>query len=97
VWWDPQLFHQIARARGRISAYQVCDFLLPIPEDALLARGMPGDGHIDFEHWTRVVAAAGYAGDVEVEIFNAAIWARDPEDVVREMVERYEALVAPYL
>ena len=36
---------------------------------------MMGDGHIDFAAFTRAVAPAGYAGDVEVEIFNADVWA----------------------
>ena len=99
IFWDPEATAMIRRAgaEGRISAYQVCDFNLPIPEDALLARGMMGDGHIDFPHWTRAVTAAGYDGDVEVEIFNADVWARNPADVLDEMVERYVRLVAPYL
>jgi sugar phosphate isomerase/epimerase len=99
VYWDPQATDLVRRAgrEGRISSYQVCDFNLPIPEDALLARGMPGDGHIDFEHWTRAVADAGYTGDIEVEVFNAEVWAREPAQVVREMIARYESLIAPYL
>ena len=28
--------------------FQVCDWITPLPADALLARGMMGDGHIDF-------------------------------------------------
>ena len=70
VWWDPQLPEQLHRAgRGaRIAGYQVCDWITPLPPDALLARGMMGDGHIDFPAITQLVAEAGYAGDVEVEI-----------------------------
>ena len=36
---------------------------------------MIGDGHIDFATFTPAVAATGYTGDIEVEIFNADIWA----------------------
>lgn len=99
VFWDPSAEAMVARAgrEGRIGSYQVCDFNLPIPEGALLARGMMGDGHIDFGRWTRAVAAAGYTGDVEVEIFNADIWSRDPSDVVTQMRTRYDGLVAPWL
>ena len=65
--------------------------------DTLLARGMMGDGHIDFPAFTRSVAQAGYRGDVEVEIFNADLWAAPPAEVVNTMVERYLELVQPYL
>lgn len=84
VWWDPEVLAQIARggAAGRIASYQVCDFNTPIPADALLARGMMGDGHVDFRSLTAAVESAGYTGDVEVEIFNAEIWAAEPAEVV---------------
>ena len=92
IWWDPQVLDQIARAgaAGRIASYQVCDFLTPIPADALLARGMMGDGHVDFDSLTAAVDATGYAGDVEVEIFNAEIWAADPVEVVERTVRAFE-------
>ncbi|MBM7785327.1 sugar phosphate isomerase/epimerase family protein [Tenggerimyces flavus] len=97
LWWDPNVAAEIARAGERILTYQVCDFLVPMPADNLLARGMMGDGVIDFAPMTAAVAATGYAGDVEVEIFNADVWAADPSRVVSTMCERYLALVAPYL
>jgi sugar phosphate isomerase/epimerase len=93
VWWDPRLFDEIARAGRRIASYQVCDFLHPLPADVLLGRGMMGDGVIDFAPITRAVAAAGYTGDVEVEIFNADVWAADPDDVVATMKRRYAEVV----
>ena len=43
---------------------------------------MMGDGYIDFAPIGRAVAAAGYTGDIEVEIFNADIWADRPGDEV---------------
>lgn len=95
VWWDPDVWRQIGRAGagGRIASFQVCDFNLPIPEDNLLARGMMGDGYIEFRPFREAVEAAGYDGDVEVEIFNADIWAADPDTVLTTMVERYRELV----
>lgn len=97
VWWDPALREQIARAGERIYSYQICDWITPLPADTLLARGMMGDGHIDFSRITRWVAETGYAGDVEVEIFNADIWAAPGEKVLATMAERYAELVEPYL
>lgn len=89
VWWDPALFEQIARARGRISAYQVCDWVVPLPEDMLLGRGHVGDGHIDFPPITAAILAAGYDGWVEVEIFNQSIWDTPPAQTVATLKERW--------
>ncbi|HEU5428050.1 MAG TPA: sugar phosphate isomerase/epimerase family protein [Actinocrinis sp.] len=89
LWWDPQVEAQIARAAGRIAAFQVCDWITPLPADTLLSRGMMGDGHIDFPHLRRAVEAAGYTGDIEVEIFNADVWATDPIQVLRQMKDRF--------
>ena len=75
VWWDARLPAEIARAAGRIVSYQVCDWVLPLPADILLGRGHLGDGVIDFGPITAAVTAAGYDGYVEVEIFNADVWA----------------------
>jgi sugar phosphate isomerase/epimerase len=54
---------------------------------------MMGDGHIDFPGFTSAVAAAGYRGDVEVEILNAAVWDAPPEQVLATMARRYVELV----
>lgn len=95
LWWDPDVWRQIARAGARIASYQVCDWITPLPADVLLGRGMMGDGHIDFAPFTTAVTAAGYAGDIEVEIFNADIWNTPPDEVLAVMKERYRLLVAP--
>jgi sugar phosphate isomerase/epimerase len=97
LWWEPGVADQLQRAGERIVSYQICDWITPLPADTLLARGMMGDGHIDFPTFTKSVAAAGYRGDVEVEIFNADLWAAPPASVVDTMVERYLQLVQPYL
>ncbi|MEV6055126.1 sugar phosphate isomerase/epimerase family protein [Streptomyces sp. NPDC052107] len=89
VWWDPQLAGQIARAGNRIAAYQVCDWTLPLPSDALLGRGHVGDGHIDFRTMTDLVTAAGYTGWIEVEIFNQQIWDTPGEQTLATMIERH--------
>ena len=98
VWWDPALREQIARAgrEGRLASYQVCDFNLPIAADALLSRGMMGDGVIDFATITGWVRDAGYTGLIEVEIFNQEIWDADGDETLATMKQRYEELVLPY-
>ncbi|RJO78398.1 sugar phosphate isomerase/epimerase [Nocardia panacis] len=89
LWWDPEVFAQIARAGDRIAGYQVCDFLVPLPPDPLLGRGMMGDGVIDFRPLTAAVEAAGYRGDIEVEIFNADVWAADGDQVLATLIRRF--------
>ncbi|MGV9327798.1 sugar phosphate isomerase/epimerase family protein [Streptosporangium sandarakinum] len=93
VWWDPQILAQIARAGERIASYQVCDHLHPLPADVLLGRGVMGDGVIDFAPLTRAVAEAGYTGDIEVEIFNADVWAADPDEVLARVKARFAELI----
>ena len=99
IWWDPQVLEQIARAgrEGRIATYQVCDWKTPLAEDVLLSRHYTGDGVIDFGSLTRAVIETGYDRDIEVEIFNADIWASDPAQVVRRTAETFGAAVSPHL
>ncbi|ACZ29927.1 Xylose isomerase domain protein TIM barrel [Xylanimonas cellulosilytica DSM 15894] len=99
VWWDPDLHAQIARAgaEGRLAAYQVCDWVLPLAAEPLNSRGHVGDGYVDFATITRWVAEAGYTGDVEVEIFHEDVWARPPAQTVATLADRYTRHVLPYL
>jgi len=99
LWWDPEAIAQTGRAgrERRIAGFQVGDFLRQLPADVLLGRAMMGDGVIDFGPLCGAVTAAGYAGDVEVEIFSADIWAADPDDVLTVMKERYASLIASAL
>jgi sugar phosphate isomerase/epimerase len=93
TWWDPELREQIARAGKRIRAFHVSDWLLDT-QDLRVDRGMPGDGVIDLPAIRRMVEAAGFNGHVEVEIMSARNWwKRDPDEVVRTIVERYATAV----
>ena len=92
VWWDARLADQIARAGRRIVSYQVCDWVLPLPQDTLLGRGHVGDGVIDFGPITAGVTAAGYDGYVEVEIFNAEVWDAPPDRTAATVRERFAAV-----
>jgi sugar phosphate isomerase/epimerase len=78
-------------AGERIVSYQVCDWILPPPADTLIGRGRGhvGDGYIDFPPITVAVAAAGYAGPIEVEIFNEAIWAAPPDETADTVRQRF--------
>ena len=77
IWWDPDLSAAIARCRGRILGFHVCDWLAPT-RDMLNDRGMMGDGVIEIPAIRAAVVAAGYAGFTEVEIFSAENWWRRP-------------------
>jgi sugar phosphate isomerase/epimerase len=96
VWWDPALYQQIARAgaEGRIHAFQVCDWVTPLPAGVLTGRGMIGDGCIDLRRLRGAVDAAGFAGHIEVEIFNEALWALPGADILELVVTRFRDHVA---
>jgi redox-sensitive bicupin YhaK (pirin superfamily) len=64
------------------------------PEDVSLSGGMrvPPHPHTGLQTVSWLVE-----GDVEVEIFNADLWAAPPATVVEAMADRYLQLVEPYL
>ncbi|MEU8686169.1 sugar phosphate isomerase/epimerase family protein [Streptomyces sp. NPDC048611] len=97
LWWDDTVGAQIGRAGGtggaagsRIAAFQLADWVTPLPEGALLGRGQLGDGTVDLRWFRERVEAAGYRGPVEVEIFHPALWARDGAEVLAEIVRRFQ-------
>ncbi len=92
IWWDPQVAELIAQAAGRIYGFHVSDWLVPLP-DILLGRGLMGDGAIDNCKMRALVEQAGYMGPIEVEIFNRALWDSEPDDVLKQVVERFEKFV----
>ena len=90
LWWEPDLEAQIARARGRILAFHISDWLVPTLETRN-SRGMMGDGVIDIPRMRRAVEAAGYDGYNEVEIMSTAWWQRDPDELVATCIERHRS------
>ena len=92
IWWDPDLYSQIERAGAQILGFHVNDWIVPLP-DPLLGRGMMGDGVIELRRIRAAVDATGYAGPIEVEIFNQAIWDTPGDEVLARMCERYLAYV----
>ncbi|MYY12989.1 TIM barrel protein [Streptomyces sp. SID4919] len=91
LWWDDRAPEQLTRAgeSGRVFAFQLADWVTPLPEGVLNGRGQLGDGVIDLREWHARVDAAGYSGPVEVELFSDALWARDGREVLTETVDRY--------
>lgn len=95
VWWDPNLFRDIARAGAgrRLLAFHVCDWRRET-RDMLNDRGMMGDGVIDIPAIRAAVEGAGYDGAVEVEIFSAADWwLRPAEETLAVCAERFATVV----
>jgi sugar phosphate isomerase/epimerase len=93
VWWDARLATEVARAHGRIVSYQLCDWVLPLPEDVLLGRGHLGDGCIDFRLITDLVLAAGYNGFAEVEILNKTVWDAAADETALTVKGRFAGLL----
>ncbi|HEY8996877.1 MAG TPA: sugar phosphate isomerase/epimerase family protein [Edaphobacter sp.] len=92
IWWDPQVYAEIARAGERIFAFHVSDWIVPTP-DFLMGRGMMGDGVIEISRLRKAVEAAGYEGPIEVEIFNDSLWSHSADEVVKLTVERFQEYV----
>jgi sugar phosphate isomerase/epimerase len=84
VWWDPYVEREIGRAR--ILGFHIDDWVLPLPEGALLGRGLPGEGHADLPRLYRAVSEAGYVGPVEVEVLSERVWGMDGDEVLARLV-----------
>ncbi|MGE3831781.1 MAG: sugar phosphate isomerase/epimerase family protein [Parvibaculaceae bacterium] len=92
IWWDPYLARAVSRAKGRITALHVCDWLVPM-KDVLNDRGMMGDGVIDIPSIRAMVENAGYDGLVEVELFSTENWWKRPMDeTLRVCAERLSSV-----
>lgn len=92
IWWDPKVAEWIGEAAGRIFGFHVSDWLVPLP-DMLMGRGLMGDGTIDNRRLWKLVERAGYDGPIEVEIFNRGLWDADPDEVLAQVIDRFEKFV----
>lgn len=90
VWWDPERTEEISRLGARIVGYHVNDWLVPA-RDVLMGRGMMGDGVIELRAIRGEVERAGYAGPIEVEIFNERIWDMPVDELVQFTRDRFIA------
>ncbi len=91
IWWDDAAPAAVARAgaAGRIHSFQLADWTTPLPAGVLNGRGQIGDGSIDMREWRERVDATGFAGSIEVELFNEGLWARDGVEVLKETAQRF--------
>jgi sugar phosphate isomerase/epimerase len=92
VWWDPNVYREIARAAGHIWGFHINDWLVETP-DILMGRGMVGDGVIDLRRLREAVEKAGYTGYIEVEIFNHDIWNTPGDEILAQLQERFAQYV----
>lgn len=92
IWWDPELYDQLASAAGRLVGFHVSDWLVPV-ENLLMNRGMMGDGVIELRRIRAAVERAGYAGPIEVEIFNEAVWTMPLDTLLPLVKERFLSCV----
>src|SRR3712207_3360631 len=83
----PDLYNQIDRAAGRIIGFHIDDW--QANENPAASRVMMGDGVIELRRIKTAVEETGYAGPIEVEIFNQVIWEMPGKDVLEQMKERY--------
>lgn len=91
-WWEPDLAQFLAAPYlGHICTVQLCDWRVPT-RHPVHDRAMFGDGAANVAALVRRLEGNGYAGPYEAEIFSTDWWSRDPEEVVRVCVERFEAL-----
>ena len=92
LWWDHGLRAQIEAAATRIMNFHTSDWLRET-RDIRLDRGMPGDGVIDNRTIRAWIEETGFDGLVEIEIFSAQNWwKRDPNKVVRTIIDRLPQL-----
>jgi sugar phosphate isomerase/epimerase len=91
LWWDDQIWVQLARAgaAGRIACFQVADWITPLPEGVLLGRGLPGTGCVELRRFREAVDATGYTGPIEVEVFHEDVWSRPGGEVLEQAIQGY--------
>jgi sugar phosphate isomerase/epimerase len=95
LWWDDQVWSQIARAGrdGRIACFQLADWVTPLPAGVLLGRGLPGSGCIDLGRFADAVDATGFTGPVEVEVFHDTLWQLPGDEILARTIAGYRTAV----
>jgi len=92
VWWDPQVYVEIARAGRRIFGFHVSDWMVPT-NSLLMSRGMMGQGVIEIRRLRHAVEEAGYNGPIEVEIFNEEVWRTPIRELIQQVRQSYRDTV----
>jgi sugar phosphate isomerase/epimerase len=93
-WWDAELYDEIDRigAGARLLGFHVNDWLVPVT-NVLMNRGIMGDGVIELRRIRDAVDRVGYAGPIEVEIFNEQIWSTPIDELLPRIKERFLEVV----
>jgi sugar phosphate isomerase/epimerase len=95
LWWDDRVWAGIERAGRdrRIACFQLADWVTPLPAGVLLGRGLPGEGCVDLRRFAVAVAAAGYTGPVEVEVFQERLWSRPGPEILAATIDSYKDIL----
>lgn len=91
LWWDPELEKEIKRCgeKGNLAAFHICDWKSPT-KDMLFDRGLMGEGCIPVKQIRKWVAATGFKGFNEVEIFSNEYWQQDQDQFLKKIIEAYK-------
>ena len=81
-------------ARARVLGFHIDDWVVPLPEGALLGRGLPGEGHADLPRLYRAICDAGYTGPIEVEVLSERVGALPGDDVLARLVGSVDSALA---
>lgn len=76
-----------------IAHFNDCIDTKPLAEQHDPDRVMPGDGVFDLHRFCQLLSETGYNRWLSLELFRDDLWARDPEDVAREGLEKMRAVV----
>ncbi len=66
----------------------------PVGQQSDADRVLPGDGVGPLQEIERLALQQGYQGFVSLELFNPALWQRDPEEVARLGMEKMKRFFA---
>jgi sugar phosphate isomerase/epimerase len=88
VWWDPRLYIELRRAKGRIAGFHVSDWAVPLP-GIVTGRSIMGDGVIELRRIRSAVDETGYDGPIEVEIMNEKIWSQPIDLTFDQIIQNY--------
>ena len=89
-------FASLAKLRGdqiAISHFNDTPASPPRLEQHDHSRVLPGEGHLDLKPWVGLLRQIGYSGWLSLELFNEALWARDPKEVATRGLETMRAAV----
>lgn len=56
------------------------------------SRVLPGEGHLDIKQWVNLLKQIGYNRWLSLELFNEALWAKDPKEVAKIGLESMKAV-----